>query len=293
MTWRLAVLLLCGAISSSILPMLCAPALGQVPQGKYPPPGNTALTPNQPPMRPLVAPALPHTNPVQQQPPAANPLDAPLHLIYEAARSFQGVRDYQCTFIKQEQINRQLQPENVIAMRVRNQPFSVYLRWIAPKGSVGQEVCYVAGKNNDKMRVHSPGALGMFGFHSIDVKDPRALATSRHQITEAGIGNLIERFRRTWEVERQWNRTQVRIADYEYNKRPCARVETIHPDRMNGQMASYRTVIYFDKETRLPIRLESYDWPVPGGPRDGALEEMYSYVDLRFNIGLTDDSFRY
>ena len=231
--------------------------------------------------------------PLAPQATTANALDAPLQIIQDASRAFQGVRDYSCVFVKQELVNRQLQPENVIAMRVRNQPFSVYLRWIAPKSSVGQEVCYVAGRNNGQMRVHSPGVLGAFGFQSIDPKDPRALATSRHQINEAGIGNLIERFRRTWEGERQWNRTQVRIADYEYNKRPCTRVETIHPDRLNGQFASFRTVIYFDKETRLPIRLESYDWPVAGGPRDGVLEEMYSYVDLRFNIGLTDDHFKY
>jgi hypothetical protein len=233
--------------------------------------------------------------PVGGQAPAApaNPMDAPLRLVYDAARSFQAVRDYSCLFIKREQINGQLQPENLIAMRVRNQPFSVYLRWFGPKAMVGQEVCYVAGRNNGMMRVHSTGLLGAVGFVSVDPRDPRATAASRHLITEAGIGNLIERFRRTWEQERQWNRTQVRVADYEYNKRPCTRVEAIHPDRMGGQFTSYRTILYFDKEHHLPVRLEVYDWPVAGGPREGVLLESYSYVDLRFNIGLTDDQFRY
>lgn len=279
-----------GAATIALLGLVIA-ASAQAPRGTNPP-GNNPFPGNPPPVRPQAPAGGLQAAPVPP-PQSANSLDAPLQLIYEAARSFQGARDYSCLFIKQEQINRQLQPENVIAMRVRNQPFSVYLRWIAPKSSVGQEVCYVAGRNNNQMRVHSPGVLGAFGFQSIDVKDPRASANSRHQITDAGIGNLIERFRRTWEAERQWNRTQVRIADYEYNKRPCTRVETIHADRLNGQFASYRTVIYFDKETRLPIRLESYDWPVAGGPRDGVLEEMYSYVDLKFNIGLTDEHFRY
>jgi len=219
-------------------------------------------------------------------------MDAALRLIDEAARYFQNVRDYSCVLIKREQVQGRLQPENVIAMRVRNQPFSVYLRWLGPKSSVGQEACYVAGRNNGQMRVHSPGILGAVGFVSIDPRDPRAMQASRHPITEAGIGNLIETTRKGWAWERQLNRTQVRIAEYEFNKRRCTRVELIHPERING-FYSYRTVTYFDNEWHLPIRFEAYDWPVNGGTPGGELQEVYSYVDLRFNIPLGDEHFRY
>ena len=69
----------------------------------------------------------------------------------------QNVRDYTGVMIKREQVQGRLQPENVISMRVRNQPFSVYMRWLSPKQSTGQEVCFVQGRNDNKMRVRSPG----------------------------------------------------------------------------------------------------------------------------------------
>ena len=85
----------------------------------------------------------------------------------------------------------------------------------------------------------------------------------------------------------------MRIADYEYNKRKCTRVETIHPDNSSRQFYSYRSVVYFDKETHLPMRLETYDWPKQGGPPGGELMETYSYINMRTNAGLGDESFNY
>src|SRR5262245_26264019 len=70
----------------------------------------------------------------------AGPLDLPLRLIADARQSYQGVRDYTCLFIKRERLRGQVQPENVIDMKVRTQPFSVYLRWLKPTATAGQEV---------------------------------------------------------------------------------------------------------------------------------------------------------
>jgi hypothetical protein len=219
-----------------------------------------------------------------------NSMDYPLRLIGESRQSFRQVRDYTCTMIKQERVRGQLQPENVITLSVRQQPFSVYMLWHSPREFANQEVCYVVGKNQGNMRVHSSGVLGAVGFVTIEVNDPRAMKYSRHNITEAGIGNLIERHVAYWEKERQLNKTQVRLGEYEYNKRRCLRIETIHSDR-NPAYYCYRGVVYIDKETRFPIRSESYDWPRQGGPPEGDLLEVFSYVDIRFNVGLDDRLF--
>jgi hypothetical protein len=223
----------------------------------------------------------------------ASPMDEPLRVIAEARQAYAGVKDYTCLFIKREVIGGQMQPENLISMKVRTQPFSVYLRWLGPDAVKGQEACYVVGRNGGMMRVHSTGLLGAVGFVSLDLRDPRATKNSRHSIAEAGIGNLIERYGQRWQVERQMNKTQVRIAGYEYNKRPCTRVETIHPDNGGGQFYAYRSLIYFDQQTHLPVRVENYSWPRPGGNPGGDLFECYSYVDLKFNVGLGDDAFNY
>ena len=234
--------------------------------------------------------------PVQGSRPAASAtpssMDQPLQYITEARQRFQGVRDYTCTLIKQERVAGQLQPENVIAVKFRNQPFSVYMKWAAPRESQGQEVCYVQGKNNNMMRVHASGILGVAGFVAIDPNDPKVMKNSRHTIQEAGLYNLIERLGRSWEEDRRRGLTQARVAEYEYNKRRCIRVETYHT-KVLPQAYCWRAVVFFDKETKLPIRTENYDFPRQGGPPGGELLETFSYIDLRFNVGLTDAAFNY
>lgn len=224
-----------------------------------------------------------------------SPMDVPVRLIREAQQAYEKVQDYTCLCIKRERVNGVLPAmDSVMEMKVRTQPFSVYLRWLQPRNEAGQEVCYVAGRNNGMMRVHPKGVLGSFaGFISLDPNDPRARQTSKRSITEAGIGNTIERFARAWENERRLNLTnQVRVAEYEYNYRRCMRVETIHPDNGNGQFHYHRDVVFFDKETHLPIRLEFYDWPRQAGD-PGQLVEVYSFANMKLNVGLGDEVFNH
>jgi hypothetical protein len=220
-------------------------------------------------------------------------MDQPLQLVAQASQAFREVQDYTCLFIKRERIRGQLQPDNLIDMKVRNHPFSIYLRWLGPKPFEGQEACYVAGRHNGLMRVRSTGLRGLAGFVSIDQRDPRVMQNNRHTISEAGIGNLIDRLSQRWELERRLNKSRVQIAEFTYNQRPCIRVELIHPDRGGGQVTFYRTLVYFDKENHLPIRVENYDWPSPNGTPEGDLLESYSYVNLRMNVGLGDGDFNY
>jgi len=230
------------------------------------------------------APAAPATAP--------SPMDEPLRLVYQARATYQQVKDYSCVMVKREKMKGQMQPENIIAMKLRNQPFSVHLKWLSPKAMEGQEGCYVAGKNDGMMRVKPAGVLGVVGFVSLDLKDPRVAENSRHSITEAGIGNMIDRVVKGWELEKQrGNHTLVGVADFEFAKRPCTRVEICRPHSKPGQFYSYRYVIFFDKEHHLPVRVEAYDWPREGGNPNGDLMECYSYINLKFNTGLTDQDF--
>jgi hypothetical protein len=232
------------------------------------------------------------TRPVATAPVAASAMDEPLRLLNEARAHFEKVTDYTCTLVKRERIDGKLTPDNVVAMSVRNEPFSIDLRWIEPKNMVGQDACYVKGRNGGQMRVKSAGFLGAIGYVSIDPNDPRAKKTSKHSITEAGIGNMLNQFAEKWEAERQLNATQVRIGEYEYNKRRCTRVETIHPTNPDNQFLTYRTVLYFDKGTGLPIRMECYDWPHKQGEA-GELTEVVSFANLRVNVGVDEAVFKH
>lgn len=230
-----------------------------------------------------------------QPPPTPNAAEISARLNADSKASFARVKDYIGLFYKQERINGQLQPEQTIQIRVRQQPFSVYMKWVGPQKFVGQEACFVAGKNNNQMRGKSAGPLlGALGFVSLDPRDPKAMAQNRHPITEAGLGNLVDQIAEGADKERLLPADQLmmNVGEYRFLNRPVTRLETIRKNN-NGQFYAHRTIVYFDRETRLPVRFEAYDWPRQGGQQGGDLLECYSYVDMKFNVGLTDGAFNY
>ena len=86
----------------------------------------------------------------------------------------------------------------------REKPFSVHMKWLSPEKSRNQEVIYVQGQNNGNMRVKSRGPLGggLLGWISVNPNDPKIFQHSRHTITEAGIGNMIEQLIKNLEIEK-------------------------------------------------------------------------------------------
>jgi hypothetical protein len=239
----------------------------------------------------------PPGGPRQVQPAAAvvgTPYDQPMAWLLEARRNFTAVQDYTCTVTKRENVNGVLSEEHYIDAKFRTQPFSVYMRWLLPSKWKGQEIAFILGRNNNKMRVHSPNSGGLIkkavGFVSIDVNDHRVLEHSRHTIYEAGIGNLIEQAVKYVDTEKHIGKGQVRINEIENDKRRCLRVEIIRGERRT-QYDFYRTVLFLDKDAKLPVRAENYDWPRQGGAPGGELMELISFTNLRWNNGLTDRDF--
>jgi len=214
--------------------------------------------------------------------------------MFEARKVYSQVQDYTCTLVKQERVQGNLTPQDIILMKFRQSPFSVNMQWLSPRENAGMEVSFIFGRNANQMRVRFPkGLKKLVNFVSVDPFDRRVTARSRHHIYEAGIGNLIEQTIKNMEMEKKLNKTQVSIAEYSYNDRPCWRVESTRMLNAENRdvFYSYRSVLYLDKERKLPIRTENYDWPVEGGPPGGELLEVFSFVDLRVNAGLSDADF--
>jgi hypothetical protein len=218
-------------------------------------------------------------------------MEQAIALLDQSRRAFQNVEDYECRLVKQERVKGELLPENTMLMRVRHQPFSIYLRCDSPSAEKGLEVCYVEGRNHGMMRAHPAGMIGVLGFWSVDIHDPRAFAKNRHCISDAGLGNLLESTGRYWDLERRLNKTLVHITEDNLGSHVCKRIETVHPERNAGSFYGYRCVLWLDETTHLPVGAETYDWPRQGGPEAGELLESYRYLNLRCNIGLGDDVF--
>lgn len=202
--------------------------------------------------------------------------------ISAARDTFSRVRDYQCTLSKRERIDGTLQDEQVAIMKVRSQPFSVHVKFTSPRLIAGKEASYVTGRNNGMMKARSGGALALVGYVTLDPRDPKALRGTRHSITEAGIGNLIDQLAAAHSQEKKRD-VQVTVAEVKVGGCQCVRFE-VNDAGADGVGQQARTLIYFDKEINLPIRYEAYK-------RSGELVECFSYTDLRFNVGLTDAAF--
>lgn len=218
--------------------------------------------------------------------PPPSPADAFARLVADAKRTVPHVRDYTATLVKRERVGGKLLDEESAALKARAKPFSVHLKFDAPAAAAGKEACFVTDKHQGKMRAKCNGLLAAVGFVTIALDDSRAMATNRHTVAEAGIVHLVERV-----ADLDTKGATVRVAEYSFDGRPCTRAELTYPERHPGAYAPV-CVTYFDAETRLPVRFEAYDRPAPGesAPR---LLECYSYLRIKYNVGLTDADFDY
>ena len=80
------------------------------------------------------------------------PIARALASIEECQLRFRDIRDYTCTFSKRERINGQLTPLQVITMKAKTQPRSIYLKFRQP--SPGGEAIYIVGSHDGKVLVH-------------------------------------------------------------------------------------------------------------------------------------------
>lgn len=220
----------------------------------------------------------------------ADPLGA---MLADARAAYAGVRDYTCVFTRQERIGAVLSAEQVAEMKVRTQPYSVYVRFGTPAAVSGMEAVYVATRRNGKIRYKPPGKAGVNGFLTVSADDPKMLAENRHPASELGIGKVLDRLTAVAARERALNNpVEAFPSDFAFAGRQVTRYE-VYTRRPHAHWYAYRYQVYVDKETKLPVRFEAYDQPKPGASPDGELLEAYSFTELRLNVGLGDSTFEY
>src|SRR5262249_15193958 len=87
--------------------------------------------------------------------PGETPLDRSIQIIAECQARYQAVRDYTCTFFKRERIDGRLVPEQVLTMKVRTHPRSIYIKFHQP--AAGREAIHIVGRNGGKVLAHDVG----------------------------------------------------------------------------------------------------------------------------------------
>lgn len=206
-----------------------------------------------------------------------------------AADAFRQVKGYSCTLVKRERINGELGRYERLDMKVRHEPFSVYVSFPRAKGKPSQEVIFVDGQNNGMMWAHSD-RFKMMGTASLYPDGRRALQESRYPLTEAGMLNLIERLVSVAKNDSRYGECDVKIdRNAKIDERPCMCIAVTHPTPRK-QFRFHHARVYIDSQLHVPVRYESYSWPQKAGDKPILLEE-YTYLNYQFDRPLDDKDF--
>jgi len=227
------------------------------------------------------------------------PLEKALDLARDALRTLDKIDDYTCTFVKRERVDGTLLDQETLSMKLRHRPFSVYMRFVEPPSSAGQEAIYVKGKNDGKLLGHTTGLAGkLAGTVALDPKGFLAMRGNRYAITDAGMKNLVEKLIKLGETPGLLDGCTVGFdEDATVDERPCTCVEISvprpksKPKRRRKEASMLATArIFLDHEWNAPVRFETYEWP-DDGKGEPHLVEQYTYMNLKFDQDLTDADF--
>lgn len=226
---------------------------------------------------------------------AAAPRDKPtlrdvIALVEESRAALQDVRDYTAEFTKDELIRGRLRTQ-VMDIKLREKPFSVYLRYRSKK-EAGRQAVFVEGKDDDSLVVRDVGFKRALGTMRLSLRSPFVMCENRHPVTELGISKVVETALVIWRREEKLPGivpevticSSARFADAD-----CCTVQVQYQKR-SPELEFQKACVWFDRQTKLPVRAERYGWADEAG---GAppLVEAYSYRNVQTNVGLTDADF--
>ena len=206
------------------------------------------------------------------------------------ARRLELMSGYTATFRKRERVAGKLGPEQTLTMKVRNQPFAIYLKFLSPKA--GKEVVYAEGHHDNKVIAHNGDwTRRIVPRLAVPPDSAVALADTRHPVTEAGLVNLSKKLLHFRKLD-IGDPDAVTIVDRVTGADGKVRFRSVHTHAYpDGRRPFARVEVLYDPETQYPIEISSYDWPAAGQSGDLELAEKYAYDDLKCDASLTATDF--
>lgn len=218
---------------------------------------------------------------------STHPLLPGLAMARESRKLMEAVKDYTGTFHKQELVGRTM-INNQIEIKVREAPFSVYLKFIKPEE--GREVVYVQGQNDGRMLAHGIGVEKVVGTLKMEPTSKRAMEESRYPITMIGIRRMLDTLIEQWEGELKLTGATVKVfPNAKVGSVDCRVFESSYA-QPSSELKFHMTRLYVQREDGMPVRVEQFAFPVKAGSAAGIVEQ-YTYLDVKKNVGLTDIDF--
>lgn len=220
-----------------------------------------------------------------------------LLLLEKAHDKLSKMPGYKATFYKQERIEGSLGDMQIIDMKVRHKPFSVYMKWLV--GDKGRELIYVKGKNDGNMIVHAGGwKARLLPSLKLDPKGSMALGEARHPVTDIGMLGIARKGIAFRERDlRASSGVHCRMdANYRLYNYDCYRF-TIDFDDASHSPEYRKTIVFIDKKLSYPVAVLNYGWPRedievdPDHLDEETLIENYAYRNIYRNQKLKNIDF--
>ncbi len=213
------------------------------------------------------------------------------------------VRDFTCRLVKRERINGILQDHQYIDMWVREAshaaqpagiPFSIYMRFLAPRKVAGRRVLYVDSRNNGRMLVRNGGKHFDYVVVDLDPYGETAMDESLVPVTQCGFNQILAQMIAVLErhaaADAPGGNTRVeQITGAKLNSRPCHVIRITHADNAPG-LEFHQANVFVDDELHIPVRVDYSSWPRHSDSSPPLIAE-YTYTNLRINLGLVDSHF--
>lgn len=218
-----------------------------------------------------------------------HPVTPALEAIRGSLEAVQKLPAYSCTFTKQEQLKKGEPLRQVMSLKLRREPFSVYLKYVEPHE--GREVIFVEGRNKGKLQVHEPSGLAsVVGTISLSPTGGEALKENKYPVTMIGMEKMLEKLIEQCENDLTHSDVQVELyPQAKLGEIECTMFEITHP-QPHEALKFHKSRIYIEKKTKLPLRAEQYGFPNKAGEEAPLIEE-YMYSDVTPNVTPTDDDF--
>ncbi len=189
------------------------------------------------------------------------------------------IKDYTCTFIKQEFVGGRYTKEQHIKVKFREGPFAIFMKWVK-NAELVDKVLYIKGKYGNKALVKPAGILGWFviGHIKRSVDGPDAAKVSRRRLDQFGFANALRLILSVNErAKKKGDLTFRFLGCSEFAGRKTYKFERILPDKPD--YPDQRMVVHIDREWLIPIATFCYN-------ARGKLLGKYIYKDIKLNIGL-------
>ena len=219
-----------------------------------------------------------------------------LALLERGRDALRLIKCYTAQLRKQEVVRGELLDEQVMSIKCRHHPFSVYLVWQI--GDVGREAIYVEGQNNGNLIAHDGGWKSRLPAFSMPTDGSLAMMDARCPITTAGLMCLTEAMMATHLNDLKCSTfVSCEIDPHRrFDGRPCLMFTTKYKSAEASPI--YRkSITLIDHEWNLPVQTRHFEWCTMGKTMSeteldrATIIESYSFTDIQLGCHLTDHDF--